>query len=307
VVWLEPSRLNYFRGYETYGRIFTKQADRHPQWYGWIVAYGPVALVGALPWTLVLLWNAIRGRGKPRARVEDTADRSAREFLLLWLLVPLAVFVLARSRMTLYVLPLLVPFGMWAAQRLRDVRFDTTGKLLLAAWFVLLLAVKALLAWLAPVLLAIQMMLPNAHVARFAVKDSYELSQSIQAQVHEPIREVVFVDETALYGLRVYLNTPVLRVNYGDSPNPWVDLSLTQALAQHRSQRLWLVHMHTVDRFISDVAHAGGQARQVVSHAHYRGFVIDPQAMPATPVLAKPDQATSVPIGQLTPVPPKPQ
>ena len=268
VVMHDRTVLNYFLGYETYGRIFTSQADRHPQWYGWIVAYGPVALVGALPWTLVLAWDALRRRDQVQPRANDAADRSARQFLLLWLLVPLLVFVLTRSRMVLYVLPLLVPFGMWVAQRLRDVRFTVAGKILLASWFALLLAMK--------------IMLPLLPSQQFVGKDSFLLSESIRAQMHEPIREVVFVDETALYGVRVYLGTPVLRVNYGDSPNPWVDLSLTQALAQHRAQRLWLVHMHTADRFISDVAHAGGHPRQVVSYAHYRGFVVD-TAAPSPP------------------------
>ena len=285
--------LSYFLGYETYGRIFTDQADRHPQWYGWIVAYGPVALVGALPWTLVLIWDALRRRNQAQPRAHDDADRAARKFLLLWLLVPLVVFVLARSRMVLYVLPLLVPFGMWTAQRLRDVRFTLLGKILLVLWIMLLLGAKAYGGYTS------------------YGKDANELSASIRAQVHEPIHEVIFVDETALYGVRVYLGTPVLRVNYGDSPNPWVDLSLTQALAQHRPQRLWLVHMKTADKFISDVAHSGARARQVASYAHYRGFVVDPIATPtqqlATPASMQSDQATPAPIGQLTPVPDKPQ
>ena len=289
VIARDHTVLSYFLGYETYGRIFTDQADRHPQWYGWAVAYGPVALVGALPWTLVLILDAFRHSGQTRPHATDESDRAARKFLLLWLLVPLVVFVLARSRMVLYVLPLLVPFGMWAAQRLRDVRFNAAGKILLALWCVLLVGAKA-----------------YGGYSNYA-KDASELSASIRAQVHEPIREVIFVDETALYGVRVYLGTPVLRVNYGDSPNPWVDLSLTQALAQQRPQRLWLVHMQTVGRFNDDVAKTHGHARQVVSYGHYRGFVVDPAVKPVAPALIKFDQGTPAPIGQLTPVPPKPQ
>ena len=129
VVWNHPERLSYFLGYETYGRIFTKQADRHPQWYGWIIAYGPVALIGALPWTLVIAWYGWRRRGQERAPIDD-ADRKATRFLLSWLLVSLVVFCVARSRLTLYVLPLLVPFGLWAALRTRHLARDPTGTIL---------------------------------------------------------------------------------------------------------------------------------------------------------------------------------
>jgi len=288
LVYPDLHLLRYFLGYETYGRIFTDEQDRHPQWYGWFVAYGPVAAAGALPWTLVVAWDAWRRRGQSQPPINDD-DRAVSRFLLLWLFVSLAVFCVARSRLILYVLPLLVPFALWAAQRTRDLALTRTGKILLALWLAFLLGAKA-----------------YAGYVPFA-KDASALSDNIRAQVHEPIREVVFVDETALYGVRVYLGMPVLRVNYGDSPNPAVDMSLPQALAQHRPQRLWLVHKDTASTLISDIAHSGGSARLVVSYAHYRGFVIDPTAPSNVPAAAKTDQATSVPIGHDTPVPPNPQ
>lgn len=277
VVWQHPERLNYFLGYETYGRIFTKQADRHPQWYGWIIAYGPVALIGALPWTLVVAWDAWRRRGD--VTPVDESDRKAERFLLAWLLVSLVVFCVARSRLTLYVLPLLVPFALWAALRTRRMVLGATGKVLLASWFVLLVAVKAAL--------------PQTRSPQLIGKDSQLLSNAIASQVHDPVHEVIFVDETALYGVRVYLDTPVMRVDYGETTKPDVDMTLGQALTQHKPQRLWLVHMHTIDRFETEVAHAGGSVRQVMSYAHYRGFVVD--------------QGAAAPMGQLTPVPPSPQ
>ena len=283
VIVRDHSLLAHFLGYETYGRIFTDVQNRHPQWYGWIVAYGPVALAGALPWTGVVAWDAFRRRHQPLPPANDS-DRAALRFLLLWLLVPLLVFCVARSRLILYVLPLLVPFALWSAQRTRHLALTRNGKIGLVLWFALLIAIKVVLA---------TMTFPN-----FAGKDSRLLSDSILAQVHEPVSEVVFVDETALYGVRVYLGTPVLRVDFGDSPDPSVDLSLQQALAQHKPHRLWLVHMHTAGNFVSDVAHSGGRARQVVTYAHYRGFMVDPAAGPATPATTHPSQGAPAPMGR---------
>lgn len=283
IVWNHPDRLHYFLGYETYGRIFTKEADRHPQWYGWIVAYGPVALVGALPWTLIVVWDAWRRRGQPHPVLDaagDDTQRKASRFLLQWLLVSLAVFCISRSRLVLYVLPLLVPFALWAALRLRHWRPGALGKALLAAWFVALIGLKAAL--------------PLAHARALIGKDSFLLSQAITQQAPAPVREVVFVDETALYGIRVYLDIPVLRVDYDETAKPNVDMSLPQALAQHRPGRLWLVHKHTTDKFAREVAHAGGNARQVMAYVNFRGFVVDSGAGAAQ-------------SGQATPLPRSPQ
>lgn len=255
--------LGQFLGYETYGRIFTDVQDRHPQWYGWIVAYAPVALVGALPWTLLVAWDAFRRRGQPRTPDSD-ADRAVSRFLLLWLLVPLLVFVLARSRLTLYVLPLLVPLALWAAQRTRKLAITRAGGILLGLWFALLLGSKAWIAY-----------------ADYG-KDASALVDTIRSQVHERIDEVVFVDETALYGVRVYLGVPVLRVDYGETTNPAVDDTLTHALAQHRPHRLWLVHQHTAPQFVNEVARSGMIARPVTRFAHYQAFVIDASGV-ATP------------------------
>ena len=139
------------------------------------------------------------------------------------------------------------------------------GKVLLSLWFVLLLGAKVWAAY-----------------ADYG-KDTSTLVDTIRTQVHERVDEVVFVDETALYGVRVYLGTPVLRVDYGDTPKPQVDDTLAGALAQHRPHRLWLVHQHTASQFVGEVARSGMIARAVAHFAHYQAFVIDDPkaAMPA--------------------------
>ncbi|MBS0462916.1 MAG: hypothetical protein JSS41_10660, partial [Proteobacteria bacterium] len=143
-------------------------------------------------------------------------------------------------------------------------------------------------------LIGLKAALPLAHGRALIGKDSFLLSQAITQQAPAPVREVVFVDETALYGIRVYLDIPVLRVDYDETAKPNVDMSLPQALAQHRPGRLWLVHKHTTDKFAREVAHAGGNARQVMAYVNFRGFVVDSGAGAAQ-------------SGQATPLPRSPQ
>lgn len=138
-----PWLFHYFINYEIYGRLFTSINERNAEWYGWIVAYGPALTLGTLPW-----WPAL-ARGVP-AVISAQRWRSWRHkpstafFLLLWLLIPLAVFCLSRSRLTLYVLPLFQPLALMLALELHS-RIDLTRagqRTLLVLWVLVLIAFK---------------------------------------------------------------------------------------------------------------------------------------------------------------------
>ncbi len=143
-----PGLLDYFLHYEVYDRVFTGAQGRHQEWYGWLVVYGPVLVVGSLPW-----WPAM-ARGV-RAAVSKAWWRAwwrtvdARLFLVLWLAVPLLVFCLARSRLPMYLLPLFMPLSLLLAHGLRG-RIDLTRtrqRLALGAWVAVLLLFKGVAAY----------------------------------------------------------------------------------------------------------------------------------------------------------------
>ena len=119
VIAQEPARLGYFLGYEVYDRVFTSLQDRHPQWYGGFEVYVPVLLVGMLPWSAFAL-RAAGGFGPGWRRLRARLVARDRDWLLLlwWLLLPLAIFFLARSRLHLYILPLMVPLALILARPL---------------------------------------------------------------------------------------------------------------------------------------------------------------------------------------------
>lgn len=139
-----PWLFHYFLHYEIYDRLFTATQHRHPQWYGWIEVYAPVFIFGTLPW-----WPAL-GRGMATV-VAPQRWRYWRRmpgmdlFLVLWLLIPLAIFCLAQSRLPLYVLPLFQPLSLMLALKLRN-RISLTGtgqRALLGLWVVILIGLKA--------------------------------------------------------------------------------------------------------------------------------------------------------------------
>jgi 4-amino-4-deoxy-L-arabinose transferase-like glycosyltransferase len=191
VVAQQPDRLGYFLGYEVYDRLFSSTHDRNSQWYGALEIYLPVLIAGTLPWLVVAViaaggpgaaWQALRSRVRERDL----------QWLLLayWLLVPLSVFFLARSRLQLYVLPLFVPLALIMAHPLARWRGleGRRGAILIGATAAVLLALKATVAYW-----------PSN-------RDASDLSARLgEVLAKHAADEIVFVGMRPFYGLILYL------------------------------------------------------------------------------------------------------
>jgi 4-amino-4-deoxy-L-arabinose transferase len=195
VVAQDPSRLGYFLGYEVYDRIFTDRHDRNADWYDGFRVYLPVLVVGSLPW-----WPlALASVGGPRRAWSLLRSRLAardRDWCLLvaWFALPFAVFMLARSRLELYVLPLFVPLSLALARPLARWAWLDGRRL---AWVagttaVALVVLKGTLAhW------------PNDRDSRAIAGDLRPLLES------NGIGRVTFVGMKPFYGLNLYLDARV--------------------------------------------------------------------------------------------------
>ncbi len=231
VIHGNPGLFRYFIGDEVINRVTTNEFGRHGEWYGWLEIYGPTLLVGTLPWTPTL-WRWLRGlpaQVKPWWRDPQRRGQDASWLLLvLWVLPPLLLFCLARSRMPLYLLPLFVPMAVIAAmQRQREGRALPRWPLLLA-WAVLVLAMKLAAAWW------------PTH------KNADEWAEAILARAPGPVYEVVFVEDMARYGLHLHLGTGTQIEKISMDPmheppfNPEYDEPLAVELAEHEPGVVWI-------------------------------------------------------------------
>jgi 4-amino-4-deoxy-L-arabinose transferase-like glycosyltransferase len=226
-----PGLLQYFLGDEVVGRIASNKFNRHGEWYGWLAIYAPTLLIGTLPWTAALLrWaRALPARARTWWRDADARSADRAELLLaLWLLLPLLVFCLSRSRLPLYVLPLFSPLALLAA-----LQYAREGRALprwpwFAAWAALLLALKlASAAW-------------PTH------KDAGAWAREIHARTQGRIGEVIFVEDMARYGLHLHLGRGVQIEKIALDPepqarfNPDWDESVASELAEHEPDTLWI-------------------------------------------------------------------
>lgn len=211
VMLREPGAVHDFLYREVYERIFTATQQRNPQWYGGFVVYLPFLLLGTLPWwpALVRAARALSAAGAWRAWWTQADPRL---LLWLWLLLPLLVFFLARSRLPLYVLPLLVPLALLAAIELA-ARIDLAHRrqqAALALWVLLLLLVKGGVAL-------------YAHSAN----DERALAARLQSvTAARPYAALMFVEDAQTayqreqrtpWGLDLYLRRPVYAVAWGMS------------------------------------------------------------------------------------------
>ena len=112
-----PGYLDYVLVSETWRRMTTSQFQRTgPVWY-----FLPSLLIGALPWSFVVL-----GAARPLIARDAAGRRDPRVvFLLLWIALPFVLFSLSQSKRPQYILPLLPAVALLATaalQRNRDRR-----------------------------------------------------------------------------------------------------------------------------------------------------------------------------------------
>jgi 4-amino-4-deoxy-L-arabinose transferase-like glycosyltransferase len=261
VVLRNPGLLQYFLGNEVVGRVASNEFGRHGQWYGWLTIYGPTLLLGTLPWTFALLrWARtlpaqVRGWRTREGRAADAANL----LLALWLLLPLLVFCLSRSRLPLYVLPLFVPLAVLAArQRVREGH--------------------GLPRWPGFAVLAVLVLVAEFAAARWPThKDAAAWAREIHARVPGPISQVVIVQDMARYGLHLELGAAVEKVSIEPQPgarfNPEYDESIADEIGDDfDGNALWITKQARWDATRAKLASLGIEA--VPQGTPYQGRVL---------------------------------
>ncbi|RME35454.1 MAG: glycosyltransferase family 39 protein, partial [Gammaproteobacteria bacterium] len=221
VVQDTPGLLGYFLHKEVAGRILTAGHHRHGEWYGGLEVYVPTLVIGALPWWPLAWWYR---RRHPASRETPEAIGP---FLGYWFFVPLVVFMLARSRLPLYLLPLFVPLVLLLYRALAPGFVGGTGPGLRLA-----LACALLL----PLLRAAGAWLP-------AVADGRRFAARLAVWTNPDLHEVLFVDTKPRYSLRFYLDLPVEQVYWRHAPDAMrfrPPESLDRELRRDRYPRLLL-------------------------------------------------------------------
>lgn len=262
VTHANPGLLRHLVGDQVVNRIATDQFGRFGTWYGWLQVYAPTLLLGTLPWTPTLLRWARRLPADARGWWRDPQRRAGERawlFATLWLLLPLLVFCLSRSRMPLYLLPLFPALALLVAMQRRREGRGLPDRRAIAAWAALLLGMMA------------------ASASWPTHKDAGAWAQTIRERVPGRIDKLRFVDDMARYGLHVELGTQVEKLSLLPDPhparfNPVDDTDVAHALATPDPDALWITKQAQWPKVRARFAALGYRA--VAQGAPYYGRVL---------------------------------
>jgi 4-amino-4-deoxy-L-arabinose transferase-like glycosyltransferase len=250
IIATTPGALDILLRREVFDRIFTGTLDRNSGWLGPLRAYLPVLVLGWLPWAPEVA-AGLRGARQWVARSwwrERCAGDHAGWFLSLWLTAPLVVFVVARSRMPLYLLPLAVPASLLIARSSSSRSLDRRRAI-------------ALLVWIAAIVLG-----RGALALKSSSKDARALAQAIAASQPTPVDEVVFVETMARYGVALYLDAEVERVSLYPQPAQTIETptyeSLAHELAENEGRRVLVVSSEDMNAFLDTMRRLGQQVEK---------------------------------------------
>jgi 4-amino-4-deoxy-L-arabinose transferase-like glycosyltransferase len=262
VIHGNPGLFEYFIGDEVVNRVTTNEFGRHGEWYGWLQIYAPTLLLGTLPWTPALLrWaRGLPAQAKSWWRNPQRRAADAPWLLLaLWVLLPLLVFCMARSRLPLYLLPLFLPLAVIAARQRQQEGRGLPRWHWLLLWAVVLLGLKFAAAhW-----------------------PTHKNAAVWAAQIRErapDVGEVVFIEDMARYGLRLHLDVEIEKISLAPltAPrfNPPFDEDLATELAESRSEpgTIWICKQEAWPLVQQRIAQHGFHAVQL--GAPYEGRVI---------------------------------
>ena len=188
----EPSVLHYFLVEEVVNRIATDKMHRNGAWYDGFRIYLPVLLLGTLPWLPLAIMRVWRAHRPMRAYWTSSVWT---RWLLCCIGLPLVVFMVSRSRLPLYILPLFVPIACLVALRLGRLHMEKGWRSATVwIWCVALVCARG----------AAALLHPHDDDKRLAG----ELSRALP---HVPT-EVAFVETAPRYGIRFYLGSTIERL-----------------------------------------------------------------------------------------------
>lgn len=191
VLLRHPEAWEYWIGREVVGRVASPEFHRNPGWRGLFEVYVPTLVAALLPW-----WPwAIRKRRLVEIVAPDRKPDPALWLIVLWVAIPLGVFLLAQSRLPLYLLPLAVPGSILLSRFLpADLLEARPARILLSSWIGLLVLLRALPA-----------VVPSD-------RDGQLWAQRLRPLLTQPVDELVFVQRKPLYSLAFYLGTECERI-----------------------------------------------------------------------------------------------
>jgi 4-amino-4-deoxy-L-arabinose transferase len=214
-----PGLLSYFLEKEVESRVIGNSVHNRA-WYKSFTVYLPVLTFGAGPW----LYFGLRIFRQKKLYIPkniwiNLRNNNSETFLLLWFLIPLAIFCLAKSKLPLYVLPLYAPLALAVARGVGEEKEKTNlSKITVLA---------TVTGFMILIIKGISPYIPHKHNMKHLYKMCCKVKQN-------NTKFFVF-NEPKLYGLQFYLNGKLKRISV-TGKEPWADGSVRGVLSEVKRQ-----------------------------------------------------------------------
>ena len=259
----DPKMLHYFLVDEVVERIATDKMHRNGAWYDGFKIYFPTLLIGTLPWLPVAAWMAWKKKRTPTMFWRTSATF---RWLTWCFCLPLIVFMISRSRLPLYILPLFPVLACMLALAVEQVNPRRT-------WL------AALLVLWAGVLVGGR----GASVLLDAHDDDKKLAQALEDELPAHPAEVAFVEVAPRYGLRFYLGATVERLTLPGRRMLPSSEDFSQEMQENEGCRVLLVDNANLPATLQTLTDDGVKFHRL---ADARGYIVIVQATSDCPAYA---------------------
>jgi len=226
VIFEKRDLLQYFLWDEIVLRVFTGHHERHSHWYAFLYIYFPVLIVGSLPWSVYAWKGLVHSFKKAKQSLSADFEESHVKclFLLLWFLVPLSIFVISRSNLPLYVLPLFAPLAVITAAAAQHFDFTLNkNRYMIVAWCCVIVVQRIVMA------------------AVPFKRDASTFAAAVKSKNPAAVEEMIFVNAKPLLSLQFYTGADVGRVP--------LDVTDLQKKLESKKSRLWFVQKNEAGEF----------------------------------------------------------
>lgn len=223
VALVKPGTMSYFMREEVYGRIFTPVHGRNAPFYMAPLVLLPPLVLGLGP--ALAVWPLAIARQRElfsRSNIKRAWRNDPRlAFLALWLLLPMSIFFLAKSRLPLYVLPIFPPVAIASARLALQTIESRSAKRK---------AIIAVLCW-SGLLIALKWASAELYASDSDMKRLYR--NCLSASGNEKARFYLY-DSSGLFGLQFYLSGKLTRVS--DEPQATWARNTVQSLCKEMKE-----------------------------------------------------------------------
>lgn len=229
-IWKHPDLLDYYISHEIADRLSAH--DLHNSaWYKPFTIYLPALLFAGGPWLFIALYQFFK-KHYPVSRKAIFAFLKTDQpvaFAVFWVMLPLAIFCIVKSRLVLYVLPLYAPLVLLAAYTMAQNSGDSRRLLRSAAG----LATALVVLWIGG----------KGALAQYPVdrnmKQVLAAGRTICADAL-----IAAYESPKIYGMQFYTDGRMKRVSRSGR-EPWADYSVAALLADFKKKgadsRNWLI------------------------------------------------------------------